>query len=239
MPFSDHNSDLVVLNTWAAGDVALTERRGTLASGARRKARYSIDVKSEPLLFDLDGMNLGNAVAEAWLGRIKDNVRGISAVASKTTQALRVRGAMALAKGQSWAMKRYGGGRMGTMQPNQTNKLFNDSERLVNGLHMRANPSDASYTINVPANRFNPGLFGAGYDAMIQKFFTLVPMLDPKKALGDPDIEKAVKIGLGDMMTKAESNAAASIARKAAQLRAAKLKLLVQIAKLAAEAAGF
>jgi hypothetical protein len=238
MPFPGRDSDVEVINSWSADDISLTRRRGTLASGKQRKARYAIDIKSEPLLFELDELNLGNKPAEAWAQRIRDNVIGISAVASKATQALRVKGAIALAAGASWATKRYSGGRIGTMQPNQTDKLFNDSGRLAKSIHMRPNLTDSSYTINVAANRFNPDLFGAGFEVMMNKFVTLVPMLDPKKAFADPDIEKAIKEGLADMMTKAESNAEAALASSLARLRGARLKVVAQLARAAAEALG-
>lgn len=222
MPFPGRESDVVVLNTWADDNIALTERRGTLASGARRKARYAIDIKSEPLLMDLDGFNLGQVVAEAWAQRIRDNIVGIPEKASDATIAMRQKAGLALQKGEAWALKRYGGGRMGTFRPNMTDKLFNDSGRLEAGIFVRQNTTDGTYTVNVPANRFNPALFGRGYDAMVAKFVSLVPMLDPKKALGDREIEKAIKEGVAGMIAKAEENSRAAIERKMTQLKAAR-----------------
>lgn len=239
MPFPGRESDVIVLNSWADGNVNLTERRGTLASGKQRKARYAIDIKSEPLLMQLDGRDIGQGVAEAWAQRIRDNVLGIATPASKATQAMRAKGAAALARGERWAVKRYAGGRIGPMPPNQSDKLFNDSGRLAKGIHARANITDSTYTVNFPANRFNPALFGPGYQEMVDKFVKYVPMLDPRKALGDPAIEKAMRVAVSDTITKLTSNKEAEIARGLARLRAARMKVIAQAVKLAASAAGF
>lgn len=234
----DRASDVVVLNTWSEGDITLTERRGTTAAGTRRKARYAIDIKSEPLLMDLNELDLGQVVAETWAQRIRDNISGIAVRASDATIAMRLKAANALVKGEAWALKRYGGGRMGTFRPNMSDKLFNDSGRLEAGVFVRQNLTDASYTVNFPANRMNPSLFGKGYEAMVAKFVELVPMLDPKKALGDPQIEKAIKQGVADMIGKAEERSAAAIARKLTQLRAARVRVLKQVVGIARGAVG-
>lgn len=240
MPFQpDSASDVIVINAYADGDVNLTRREGTLASGAKRKARYAMDIKSEPLLFDLNELNIGNGVAEAWAQRIRDQINGIAVRASDATIAMRTKAAKAFANGESWALKRYSGGRMGARAPNQSDKLFNDSDRLAEGIAMRANLTDSSYTINFPANRFNREGFGRGYDAMVAKFVELVPILDPKKALGDPAIEGAIKASMAAMIAKAESNSEAAIARGLAKLRAAQMRVLKQIGALVRGGLGF
>src|SRR5262245_11989502 len=93
----DRDSDVVVLNSFSGGDVRFTRRRGMLASGRRRKARYAIDVKSEPLLFELSALNLGEGVAAAWLQRIRDQWLGIAERAAPATLRFRERAARALA----------------------------------------------------------------------------------------------------------------------------------------------
>lgn len=244
MPFApfDKASDVVVLNTWADDSINLTERRGRVTIPGKgtkqRKARYAIDIKSEPLLFDLNEMNLGGRLAEVWAQRIKDNIRGISKRASEATMAFRYKAAAAFKAGESWTAQRYAGGRIGPMAPNTTNKLFNDSGRLAHGVFVRQNLTDATYTVNLPANRFNPALFGNGYEAMVDKFVSLVPMLDPKQALGDPQIEAAIKTSVEQMVAKATDASEAAIQRSLAKLRAAKLRVLKQIGGIAARGLG-
>jgi hypothetical protein len=145
---------------------------------------------------------------------------------------------LAFGRGESWALKRYAGGRIGAKAPNQTNKFGMDSLRTVDGLSMRPNLTDSSYTINVPANRMNPDTFGAGFDAYMNRLMELIPVLDPKRALGDKEIEGAIKQGVADMISKAESNAEAAIQRSLARLRAQKIALAKQIGRLALGALG-
>jgi hypothetical protein len=240
MPFQpDRASDVEVINSWSDGDVTLAARRGTTASGVRRKPRYTIEIRSEPLLMDLNELVLGGTLAEVWAERIRDNIRGIAIPASEATQAFREAAVGALTRGEAWAKQRYAGGRIGAMPPNTSDKLFSDSGRLAVGVHVKQNLTDASYTVNLPANRFNPETFGRGYDAMVSKFVSLVPMLDPKKALGDPAIEKAIKQSLTDAMQKLESNAHATIVRGLTRLRAQRVRVLKQIGAIVARAAGF
>lgn len=237
-PFPGRESDVEVINSYADGDINLTARRGTLASGKQRKARYAIDIKSEPLLFDLNEMNLGGRLAEVWAQRIKDNILGIAVRASDATIAMRAKAAAAFNAGAPWAQKRYAGGRIGAMAPNQSDKLFSDSGRLAEGVFVRQNLADATYTVNLPANRFNRETFGAGYDAMVARFVSLVPMLDPKKALGDPAIEKAIKESVAEMVTKATDASEAAMQRSLAKLRAARMRVLKQIGGVVARGLG-
>jgi hypothetical protein len=237
-PFPGRDSDVEIVNSYADGDINLTARRGTLASGKQRKARYAIDIKSEPLLFDLNEMNLGGRLAEVWAQRIRDNIQGIAVRASDATIAMRTKAAAAFASGQAWATKRYAGGRIGPMAPNQSDKLFNDSGRLAAGVFVRQNLTDATYTVNLPANRFNREAFGRGYDAMVAKFVELVPMLDPKKAAGDPAIEKAVKESVADMVVKLEADTAAALLKGRAKLKAARMRVAKQLVGIARGALG-
>lgn len=234
MPFQpDAASDVEVINAWNEGDTTLAARRGTLASGKQRKVRYSIEIRSEPLLLNLNELDLGGQLAATWAERIRDQIHGIAVPASKATQAMRAKAEAAFSAGASWALKRYAGGRIGPMAPNQTDKLFNDSGRLAKGVHLRQNLTDASYTLNVPANRLNREQFGQGYDAMVGKLVELVPMLDPKRAIGDPQIERAIKESVDSMFEKLQSNAEAQLARGLQKLRAARTKLLRQLGRLA------
>jgi hypothetical protein len=235
MPFSSPGteSDIEILNSWADGNVSLAQRRGTLASGERRKARYSIEVKSEPLLLDLNEMNLGGQLAEAWTQRVKDQLQGVSTVVSKGTQAMREKARIAFNAGAAWALKRYSGGRIGPMAPNQSDKFGNDSGRLIKSVHLRQNLTDASYTMNVASNRLNREQFGRGYDAFVERLISYAPILDPKRAIGDPIIERAVKDAAASAISKMESNAEAAIARGLARYRAKRAQVLKQIGRLA------
>ncbi len=224
MPFRafGRESDVEVLNSYNDGDTMFVARRGTLASGKQRKARYSFEIKSEPLLHDLDELNLGRGPAEAIRDLIKDQINGISVVASKATLAARARAAAAFANGERWAMKRYSGGRIGAMAPNTSDKLFNDSGRLRESIFVSPNMTDAVYTVNVAASRLNPDQFGAGFAPMIERLKVFVPALDPKKLMGMPTVEAAIKKATNEMIMKLADDSEKSIARGQARMRAAR-----------------
>lgn len=226
MPFRPFGptSQVEILNAYNEGDTSFVARRGTLASGKQRKARYSFEIKSEPLLMDLDELNLGRGPAEAIRDLIKDQINGIAVRASKATLAARERAAAAFSRGEAWALKRYGGGRIGAMAPNQSDKLYNDSGRLRESIYVSPNMTDAVYTVNVAANRLNPDQFGAGHAGMVSRLVELVPALDPKKLLGMPTVERAIKKASDELIVKLTDNRDATIARGLAQLRSAQLR---------------
>lgn len=241
MPFPpfDRASDVEVLNAYNDGDSIFVARRGTTAKGTQRKARYSFEIVSEPLLHDLNELNLGRGPAEAIKDLIKDQINGISVTASKATIAMRIKARAALERGESWATKRYAGGRIGIMPPGVSDKLFQDSGRLRESIFVSPNLTDATYTVNVAANRLNPDLFGSGFTEMIGRLVALVPALNPKTLRGMPTIERAIQQSVTDMIAKAQDNLDATIARKQAQLRSAQLRLAKTIGGIAGRALGF
>ena len=224
-PFSA-DSSVVILNApqltdEGDKDTFFTKRTGTTSSGKERKPRYTIEVRSQPLLMDFDEMLLGEKPAEALKGVIQDQINAITEKASAATLARRARSAGEFRAGLPSATKRYSGGRMGPMAPNQRDTLFNDSGRMREGIFVRQNPTDKTFTINLPANRdFAQDV------AMFEKFRALVPALDPAKAAQLPAVKAAIEGAIGGMIQKAENETAA------------KLKLLAQARKRALLAAG-
>lgn len=225
-PFSA-DSQIVLINAPTLDDAGnldtfLGKRTGTLPSGTKRKPRYTIEVRSQPLLYDFDEFTLGAKPAEALKGVIQDQINAITAKASAATLAKRARSAGELRAGLPSATQRYSGGRMGAMPPNQRDTLFNDSGRMREGIFVRQNPTDKTFTVNLPANRD----FGGGDLAMFAKFRELVPAVDPAKAAQLPAIKTAISEAIGDMIVKAET------------AQQAKLKVLEQMRKRALIAAG-
>jgi len=240
VPFKgfDSRSQIETLNSYNDNATSFVARTGTLASGKQRKARYGFEIKSEPLLHDLSELNLGQGPAQAVADLIKDQINGISVRASNATLAMRKKAAAAFTSGESWALRRYSGGRIGAMAPNTSDKLFNDSGRLRESIFVRENMTDASFTVNVAASRLNPDLFGAGFTAMINRLTALVPALDPRKLMGMPTVEAAIKRSVDEMVTKATDNSEAAIAAGMARLRSAQMRVLKQVGSIAARAAG-
>ncbi len=146
------------------------------------KARYTIEIKTEPIVVCTDAKLLGRGPAEAIAAHLRERVGSISQVASKATLAARKHAAAAFARGEIWAMKRYGGGKTGPMAPNQSDRLFNDSGRLAKTIV--ANPNGDQWTVNMAANRLDPAT--AGGDAAVQRIWKRLVELVPE--FGNPSL---------------------------------------------------
>src|SRR3990167_3670225 len=192
--------------------ISTTLRRRTTGKGT--KDRVTIEYQSQPLVANLDPVAIGKPVAEAMTKAIQEGIRAITAAASPSTILKRKYAANAFAKGEAWAKKRYAGGRTGAKPPDTQGggRLFNDSGRLADGIFTRAN-RDGEWTINVPANRFDPSTFSGGVaavNAMIQRLRELVPVLRSAQELFDtPEVRAAAREAIGMVLTKASSSASA------------------------------
>lgn len=160
--------------------VIVTNQGFTTRTSRTGKQRVTIDVQSEPLVHNLDPRELGAGPAEALAELIRSDIAGISAQASPATIAARQRAARAFSgavdpkrgkrSGSVGVNRRYAGGRTGALPPNQSDRLFNDSGRLVKSIVARA-VKDGLYVINVAANRFDtqtlsPGPHGSSQGAL-------------------------------------------------------------------------
>ena len=178
--------DTVVIND--LNGLRLEQRTRTTKSGTA--VRYSIGITSEPILHDLDPVKLGEGPAQAIVAVIRQQIRDIGEYASLATRARRVKAAEAFEAGKAWALKRYSGGRTGATPPNKTGRLFNDSNRMADGLFARENKVEKTWTINVPANRLDPSTFNGGAAALSAMFLRLrqhVPALaNPRTLIDSP-----------------------------------------------------
>lgn len=188
------------------------ERRDrTLKSGAV-KSRYTIEVKSERLMFGLSPKALGKGPAQAILDLLQDRIANVSAIAAPNTLRARKTAARALALGKAWAVARYSGGRTGEMTPDASDRLFSDSGRLAKTMVARGN--DEGWTINVAANRLSPdtldGRGARGGEAALAEIWTRlqgeVPELASNDALADSiPVRAALQKATDDMIRKADS----------------------------------
>jgi hypothetical protein len=144
----------------------------TSKTGRRRSV---IRIDAEPMLVNMDPKSLGKPIAEAIANHLRERIRGITAQAAPATIAYRKRAAKALADGKAWAVKRYGGGRIGSLPPNQSDRLFNDSERMANSIVANAS-NDNSWRVNVAGNRLDESTAGAsGVERIWTRLVQLVP----------------------------------------------------------------
>lgn len=138
----------IVIFDW--GDVTASVR--TRASG---KERVTLEIRGDPLVINTDEKALMKPVAEALAAEIQRNVRTHYGFAKPSTQAARDRAAKAYEAGKAWARRRYSGGRIGPLPPNQTKRLLVDSGRLAKSIAVGVTNAK-EYVVNVAANRLGP-----------------------------------------------------------------------------------
>lgn len=249
--YTELGADVVVINE--AGPFApWIVQRG---ARTRKKPRYSIEVHSEPLIHDFDETQLGAGPAAAIRDAISKAIKDIGEFAKPSTQRKREQAAAALngfeppkkgtkrkkrtrrfrgqtiTSSKSWYETRYAGGRTGFKPPNQTKRLFNDSGRFADGLSVRQNVQDKTFTTNVPANRLNPNIaFGAPerFGQMLDQLRSLVPILqDGRKLLASKEVRDAIDQSIKDLIIKAEERQA----QKLQQLYQARKRALLAVLK--------
>lgn len=238
-PRTDLGGDIVTINSADDFRPQFARRGGV----GRKKQRTTIEIVSEPLLHDFDPLMLGGKPAKAIKESLERGIKAISEVASRATLERRKRARRHLEGSRSPQQesfrrrgarynnsyeKRYSGGRIGTKMPDQTVRLFNDSNRLSEGLFVRQNPEDRAYTVNVPANRFTPEEFPGGrFDWMLEKLRSLVPALqDARRLLADPEVRRAIDESISDLITKAQARQAGKLRQLHAARKRAVLGLI-------------
>lgn len=186
-------------------DTSFDRRTPTLKSGKAGKARYTVTYRCEPLLFETDPKALGAPVAVAIQDHLKQAVAGISATAAPATMKARLGAQKAVMQGKPGAMKRYSGGKLGTRAPARSDKLFNDSGRLIESIAVGATKN--GFTINVAGNRFDPTTLNGGEAALLrimERLRELVPEWgDGAKLLDVLSVQRALRDGAKNMVQKA------------------------------------
>lgn len=183
---------IAVLNDFGDGTL---ERRTRTSSSGKSSDRWSVTIDAKPITLDFDTKTLGAGIAQAISEHLQRRVSEIGAVASASTQLQRKYAETAFASGKSWATKRYSGGRIGAMTPNQSPRLFNDSGRFVRGIVARPT-RDNNWVINVPANRLNAAQLGSenALVSIVNLLRRYVPEFGSASALlGVPEIQQAVR----------------------------------------------
>lgn len=192
--------DIMVTN-----DYGLTRSSRTLKSGATKQRYYTV-IKSEPVLINTDPKALTRATAAAVADHLRQRVEGISAQASPATIKRRQVAAKALAEGKAWAVQRYSGGRTGTMAPNQSDKMFNDSSRFSKSIAVGGTRD--GWVINVAANRLDPRTIDggeAGLVRMVERLRQYVPEWgDASRLMEVLSVRRAMKEVTSSMIRKAQ-----------------------------------
>lgn len=144
------------------------ETRRTTSGKIRRSIRIDADV----MTINTDPKALGKPVADGIANHYRQAVKAIAATASAATLKYRQRAAKAFAAGKPWATRRYAGGKISAMQPNQSELLFNDSGRFADSIVANAS-SDGAWRVNVAANRLDDR--SGNPDRIWNRLVSLVP----------------------------------------------------------------
>lgn len=213
----------VVLSSF--GDGSLERRTRTTAAG-KSSDRYTVTIDAKPLILDFDPKTLGRGVAATITAHLQRRVSEIGALASAGTQLNRKYAQDALAKGKAWAVKRYAGGRIGAMTPNQSPRLFNDSGRFVKGITVGPT-KDNNWVINVAANRLNATQLGS--ETALKSIVTMLRS-------HVPEFGSANELAKIPQVQHAISNAAAALKVKQNEQRFHKLREFTnELTKIALE----
>lgn len=207
----------VVLNDFS-GLGTFEKRSRTTSRGT--KDRFSVSIRSEPILHAFDNLPLGRGPAEAIADVLRDKIGGVAATASPSTLLYRRRARDAFERGAKWARKRYAGGRTGAMPPGQTDRLFSDSGRLAKTIAVRENKVEGTWTVNVAANRFSTQTFTEqDLSRMVERLRQFVPELgDARKLATHREVNEAVARSLDQMLRKARMINAQSKQRLRAEI---------------------
>lgn len=167
------------------------EQRTNIKTG---KDRFTVQIKTDPITINLDPKTLGKPVADAIAHHLRESVKSIPFAAKLPTLRAREIARKAFDKGEAWAMKRYAGGRMGPMAPNQTTREFNDSGRFAASIAVGPGKDD-SWRVNVAGNRLNAATASggaAGVQRIWKRLVELVPeFADMAKLMAASDVVRA------------------------------------------------
>lgn len=146
------------------------------------RRRFAVRIDAEPILINNDPKSLGQPVADAIANHFRQRIRTLAEKASPATIRARAAAAKAFAEGKAWAVKRYGGGRIGSIPPNQSDRVFNDSGRMADSIVANAS-SDGSWRINMAANRLDPDTASGGTAGVFRIWKRLLQLIPE---FGDP-----------------------------------------------------
>lgn len=229
------SQDVVVLNDLGASSLS---RRARTSAGGKTSVRYSIELQADPILHDYSLTALGQGPAVAIRDLLAKRIKAIGEKASPSTELTRKAAAKALAAGASWAARRYAGGRTGRKEPGQTDRLFNDSGRLAEGLEVRENRGDGNYTINVPANRLDPTTFAGGESALVamwQRLVALVPEFrGGREIVKHEEIRQAIAEAVTESIVTRTDRARSTISRNRSRLYGQVLRDLARVVTIGA-----
>lgn len=227
--------DVLVINHHQA-NLQVKDRVNSMGVVTGQRTVISVTVDSEPIALMLDEGVVAKRAAEMFAQRVREQTEQISSLVKPSTAKARGVTERAFAKGKSWALRRYSGGRTGATPPVAgALRQFNHSGRLARSIVAAYVESTKEWRINIAANRWNVRDFRneGQMQAAFQKWVDQVPML--KDASSDIKIQRAIRETFADVMQKQRMGTDF----KTAQMRGKAAVELLQKASGAARGGGF
>lgn len=177
----------------AINDLGLQERTRVNAATGKESVRFAVSIVGTPVIHNIDTKALGKGPALAIEQHLRASMLSIQAKASDSTLERRKNAVAAhrvddSKKFQDSLEARYSGGRLGTMPPNQSDRLFNDSGRFAKSIKAGFGNGN-EWVINVAKNRLDPTTLNGGEVALAKVYAKLVELIPE---FGDP--EKLMKV---------------------------------------------
>lgn len=224
------SQDVIVLNDLSDADRGGSLSRRERTTGTGTHVRYSMEIQTEPILHDFNGLRLGAGPARAMRDLLSSLMKTRGGAVSPSTKDKRLKAPIGLAIGYPSLVRRYVSARGGQKQPGagSPDRLYYDSGTFADGLAVQQNTAEENWTINVPANRLDPTTFGGGEAALIafwRRLTTDIPeFLGGQAMLAHAEIRTAIE--------QATSEAIYVLKRDAtAKLSQARWQLVARIAK--------
>lgn len=187
----------------AINDFGLQERTRVNAATGKESVRFAVSIVGTPVIHNIDTKALGKDTALAITQHLRARMLTIQAKAAPATIARRANAASAhrvddSKKFQDSLEARYSGGRMGTMPPNQSDRLFNDSGRFAKSIKAGFGNGN-EWVINVAKNRLDPTTLNGGEAALRSVYAKLIELIpefgDPERLMRTPSVAAAIVDG--------------------------------------------
>lgn len=171
----------------------------TASSG---KTKFVVRIVSEPLIINTDPSFLAMKPAIRMAEFLRQKVAAVTAKAPPNTLRARETALKAFIQGKEWAVKRYSGGRMGSMPPARSDNALSDSGRLAKGI-AATKGKDGTWRVNVPGNRLDESTSG-GFERVWNRLVQLVPEFGASIATNI--VQEGVEWSMRNMIKKAKSS---------------------------------
>jgi hypothetical protein len=198
-----------------------------MKTNASGKQRFTVRVVSEPLVISTDPAFLAMKPAQAMAEFLRSKVAGVTAKAAANTIRARHTALAAFVRGAPWAMKRYSGGKMGSMPPLRSENALNDSGRFAKSIRASQSKGTGTWRVDVAANRLDPET-SHSFERVWNRIVDLVPEFGAR--IAENIVAEGIEWSMRNMIRKERARSTPLALGVAQQL----FKVFENLAKIAA-----